>query len=203
MTSTQSPTAEAFWPLYRDAIRELILNIDIGLCNRMWSSWKCWSDAIAIPAASVVCGKLGLLSKERLLRLDTAGYQPRVAGMDYNYDIRVAFEHENQVGQWPDELCKLCHVVADLRVLVAYYPGNDASIERLQERIDLMGDRMTRVRASSWLFIWGPSESSCPRNRNPWIGLTLDSNLQLFRLPDDSPMCPATVAEGRDAFHCA
>jgi hypothetical protein len=123
------------------------------------------------------------------------GYEQRESGVFFNWDLRVAFEHENSPN-WQDELCKLCHVVADLRVLVAYI-AQPAMIESLlQNRIELMGERCQRVRDSQWLFIFGPESSK--RNRLPWVAYTLDRACRLTKSHDDNPFCPYIEFARRD-----
>jgi hypothetical protein len=140
---------------------------------------------------------MGLECQERLLRLDVAGCQRR-SNEWQDYDLRIAFEHENSAATWGQELCKLCHVVADLRVLIAYYGGRDASPEPLERRISMMADRMTRVPNSQWLFIWGSQFSLATEKY--WQPFTLGAECQLVPLVDDNPLCPAHAAKQNAAF---
>jgi hypothetical protein len=77
---------------------------------------------------------------------------------------------------------------ADLRVLVAYYKKRDHPQNKLQERIDVMAERMTRVKDSNWLFIFGPENSAL--DERPWFAFTLGSHCQLQKLPDPNPFNP-------------
>jgi hypothetical protein len=124
------------------------------------------------------------------------GYEQRVPGVNFNWDLRVAFEHENW-RNWQDEFCKLCHVVADLRVLAAYFTKRQKIEETLQERIDVMDERVRRLPASEWLFIFGPEDSRC--NPTPWIAFTLDGGRRLVKVPDENPFCPYVEFSGRNA----
>ena len=171
-------SAEQFWPLYRDEVRRRG-NLEVIGKSRLWT-------CVAIDAAKAVCMNAGLKTGNELY-LDVMGYEQRQSGVDFNWDLRVAFEHEN-TNNWHDELCKLCHVVADLRVLVAYFRSGEPIAERLQERIDLMDKRMTRVQESEWLFIFGPDDSR--RDRTRWAAYRLDERRQLARLRDDNPFNP-------------
>jgi hypothetical protein len=93
---------------------------------------------------------------------------------DCNWLLRVAFEHENPGWHRPDtqweapgrrptwiqELCKLTHVVADLRVLAGYYDTKKDKEDLpvlLQRNVNRMQkhERMTRIPNSKWLFIFG------------------------------------------------
>jgi hypothetical protein len=171
-------TAEEFWPLYRDEVRRR------GSVEALRSS-SVWTK-VAINAAKAVCLTAGLKIGNELY-LDVMGYEQREAGVNFNWDLRVAFEHEN-TRNWQDELCKLCHVIANLRVLVAYFPMRECIERQLQEKIDLMGARATRAADCQWLFIFGPEDSR--RNPVPWVAYTLDPSRRLAKLSDDSPFCP-------------
>ena len=189
-------SASDFWPCYRNKCRTLGTRKSLK-SDRMWTD-------VAIAAARDTCRCHGLTyglttikdeqpKEERLLRLDWAAFEQAVPGEDFNWHLRVAFEHENcqKRNQWHDELCKLCHVVADLRVLAAYFRRWDGFEEELQHRIDLMAERMTRVRDSEWLFIFGPRDSSQRRMRDiVWVAYSLDDQMQLLKLPDNWPFQP-------------
>lgn len=101
--------------------------------------------------------------QKEYLRVDVIGYD-RIGTHDWL--LRVAFEHENS-DQWTDELCKLCHVVADLRVLASYYDFDQPEKieDRLQREVNTMGNRITRVPDVEWLFIFGPWIRIAPRLR--------------------------------------
>jgi hypothetical protein len=75
-----------------------------------------------------------------------------------------------------------------LSELLSYFLIRERIDKVLQERIDLMGERMTRATGSEWLFIFGPDESS--RDRTPWTAYTIDDFRRLVRLPDDKPFNP-------------
>ncbi len=165
--------AADFWPRYREECRST------GTRDSLRTDLS-WTN-IAVPAARSVCLKAGLEPCEEL-KLDVMGYEQRVKGVNFNWDLRVAFEHENNHKQWHEELCKLCHVVADLRVLVSYFLQWEGFEKALQDRVDLMGERMTRVPNSEWLFIFGPRESS--KLKMPWVAYTLDDCGRLQMLPN-------------------
>lgn len=171
-------SAEQFWRLYRDEVR-LRGSLESLPRSRDWTR-------VAIAAAKAVCVNAGLKTGNELY-LDVMGYEQRESGVDFNWDLRVAFEHEN-TQNWHDELCKLCHIVSDLRVLVGYFKISDQIERRLQERIDLMAERMTRVPDGQWLFIFGPGKSQ--NDERPWAAYTLDPGRRLIKLADDNPFNP-------------
>ena len=155
-------TPEAFWKLYSERLS--------NLSSEEWKAYKNdkqWTK-VALSAAEKVCRKMGTaISKDKpidirtqkeYLRLDLIVYTRK---KKFDWDIRIAFEHENKRNLWPDELCKLCHVVADLRVLVSYHNfKKEGPVEKkLKQRLKILGtDRMQRVLNSEWLFVFGPSD---------------------------------------------
>lgn len=171
-------TAEEFWRSYRDGVRKR------GSLDSLKNS-RSWTE-VAIDSAKAICLEAGLKIGNELY-LDVMGYEQRQSGVNFNWDLRVAFEHEN-TKNWQDELCKLCHVVADLRVLVGYFTMREGIRDLLQQRIDQMGERMTRVARSEWLFILGPDDSR--RNPTPWTAFSIGDGRRLAELPDDKPFIP-------------
>jgi hypothetical protein len=114
-----------------------------------------------------------LTATKEYFRVDVIGDEG-VDDRDCNWLLRVAFEHENPGWHCPDkkwgapprrptwiqELCKLTHVVADLRVLAGYYDAEEDSKDLqklLQSNVDRMQkhQRMTRIPIGKWLFIFG------------------------------------------------
>ena len=105
------------------------------------------------------------------------------------WDLRIAFEHENHGGRWFEELCKLCHVVADLRVLVSYFYKNVNDVENhLQNTLSIMGQRLSRVPKCEWLVAFGPSTSILAPE--PFLAFSLDVNGVPRRIIDDRPLVP-------------
>jgi hypothetical protein len=111
-----------------------------------------------------------LIPSKEYFRVDVIG-EEKVGDKDCNWMLRVAFEHENDLRYyngrpaWIQELCKLTHLFADLRVLAAYHNSEkDRDLEQLLQRnVDRMQSiesRMTRVPNGQWLFIFGPNSRS-------------------------------------------
>jgi hypothetical protein len=178
-----SISARTFWERYREALR-------VTGTRSASASDPAWT-AIGKAAAEAACKDLGLLIQREYLRLDVMGYTYRGSGDDFDWDLRVAFEHENcsQKGKdWCGELCKLTHIVADLRVLVGYFNHHRGSLEHvLNSRVKLMGERMTRVPGSEWLLIFGPS---MPRPGDRFSAFTLAGDLSLKLIDDPQPLMP-------------
>jgi len=139
-------TPEAFWSFYKKAVQES-------------GSWRAYQDnpswtTIAKSAAESVCrNQFGLQTGREYFRVDVVGWTGR---SDYDYDLRVAFEAEN-TKDWEDELCRLAHIVSDLRVLVAYQSHRSRRAEKaLDEYLIRHKDRVLRDRNCRWLFIFRP-----------------------------------------------
>ncbi|MCH7849924.1 MAG: hypothetical protein IIB53_16370 [Planctomycetes bacterium] len=169
-----------FWEAYRDQLRAL----------GSWAAYQTSSEwtKIATEAAIEACREFGLAADREYLRLDVMGYHQTRPGTWYDWHLRIAFEHENG-DNWNDELCKLAHVVADLRVLVAYhdYTKSEDPLTRLQSEIHRLGERIHRVPNSNWLFIFGPRQSAPERT---FMAYTFDSSMQLAALHDEAPFAP-------------
>ena len=172
-------TPEDFWVRYREECRSTGTRQSL----RKDPSWT----KIAIEAAKTVCRRAELEIGHELY-LDVMGYEQRRKGVPYNWDLRVAFEHENNPETWQDELCKLCHVAANLCVLASYFFRWDGLEKLLQDRIDLMGERTNIVRGREWLFIFGPRESE--ELDKPWVAYKLDESRRLKSLPNERPFNP-------------
>src|SRR5689334_4236999 len=134
-------SAQQFWNDYREQLRADATQAAYAL-DPTWTP-------IAKDAAEKVCLFHGLKTSREYFRLDVAGWEYRTGSDYFDWDLRVAFEHENcsiKGKDWCDELCKLTHLVADLRVLVGYFKHRRGDLEiTLQDRVTLMGPRMARV----------------------------------------------------------
>lgn len=172
-----------FWESYREHIR------DTGSMSA-YQADKTWTP-IAVNAAAAVCTEYGLKVMREYFRLDISAYERRREGEWNNWDLRVAFEHENCVDPvkgWHDELCKLAHIIADLRVLVFYVRMAENDPRRmLEERIEVIGDRMGRLPDGSWLLIVGPS---MPRPRDAFAAFSWDRTNGLLELDDSNSLRP-------------
>ena len=132
--------------------------------NRRWTEF-------AKQQAEEVCRGAGLQTSREYFRLDVCAWTNRSAGDLYDWHLRVAFEVES--GDWRDELCKLAHVHADLKVLVGYERHRGwREIDTLRERFALQKDLILRG-DGQWLIIFGPDW------REPtakWSAFTFDTN---------------------------
>ena len=118
-------------------------------------------------------------------KIDFIGYltnwdNPNNTEKQHDWELKIAYEHENEKDKWHDELCKLCHIVADLRVLVSYHDFEKGSVrDILQQKINRLGIwKLHRVPNSNWLFLFGPSQ----HYEYPFKAFTLNSDLRVIEL---------------------
>lgn len=173
---TMIPTPQQFWNLYREELRK-------RGSKEAFESEPRWT-ALVTGIAKYVCEKMDLSLHPEYFRVDVIAYD----GQGDDWWIRVAFEHENSPG-WRDELCKLAHVVADLRILATFYDNGKEREPRseLQRAVTNLGERILRVPDAQWLFIFGPRRSD---TETRFFAYTLDRNGQLQPLDEDEPLNP-------------
>ena len=110
--------------------------------------------------------------------------------MDGNWWLDVAYEHEND-DTWWSELCKLCYVAADLRVISTYYDFNNTEKpveKKLKEYLNkLEGEKIFRVPNSKWLFVFGP-RSVCADK--PFKAFTIDEKLTIIPINGGEEVVP-------------
>ena len=103
----------------------------------------------------------------------------------------------------PGELCKLCYVAADLRVISSYYKLGGAEIsaeptieDKLRGYLERLGkEKIFRVPNSQWLFIFGP-RLVC--TDHPFMAFTIDDELNLSSVPGGDRVVPEDW-ESRDS----
>ena len=168
-----SLTPESFWSLYKAEIKE----------KGPWNAFKgrrSWTP-FAVAAAECVCRKFGFHTGREYFKVDVCAW----TGTDYDYDLRVAFENENDP-TWEDELCRLSHIISDLRVLVAYQSNQKRPAEETLDQLLLRHEhRIRRDCNCKWLFIFGPhymNRSGC------WAAYKLDESWKRIQLIDELPL---------------
>jgi len=181
---------EMFWKAYKSKL----LQIASSAAKQAYRSDFEWTP-YAMNAAMRAVESLGLVPQGEYFRLDAIGYERHGT---HDWTLRVAFEHENR-DHWTDELCKLCHIVADLRVLVSYWNfKKDRNVETCVEgHLKKLESRIVK-NPGKWLFIFGPRCKSfgadCPYVAYASDGKTLikledDGGLNPFNWPDNGPGC--------------
>lgn len=154
-----------------------------------WSQWT----TTACDTARVVMRSFGLYESTEYLRLDAAGWETGDTGRsDWDWFLRIAFEHENNPNAWRDELCKLAYIVSDLRVLVAYDAGDAPAVKsKLEDAICQLGDRMRRVPGVEWLFLFGPySAAATYSDKDKYVAFRYADSLSLEELKPDAAFAP-------------
>ncbi len=179
-----SPSPEDFWTLYS---ARLLAEGQVTGCHQRYKHHPDWTP-VAMKIAKDVCekpkskGGFGLKVQAEYMNIDLIAYERDGSN---NWCMKVAFEHEN-MDNWDDELCKLCHVVCDLRVIATYFnfDSRRRSIDKmLQKRIDKLKqgkeleDRMARFPGARWLFIIGPR---CRCESEPYRAFTTDADHRIM-----------------------
>lgn len=180
-----------FWSVYKEILRARD-SWDKYASNTLWTK-------VTVDAADEACKQIGnqadstFYTSREYFKIDLIAYARRENQngrfKGHNWDLKVAFEHENK-DDWEDELCKLTHIAADLCVIVFYTKDFDPK-PKLEEAVEVMGDRMTRVKNRKWLFIAGPR--CCCANK-PFVAYTLNSNGSVEPIGEnrDDALTPAT-----------
>jgi len=187
----KSLTPENFWKLYAEKLKKNGTYTD-------YKDNKKWTKAVMRIAKEILEDKncWGLKTSQEYFNIDLIGYttkwfeqKQKNFARQNDWQLKVAYEHENS-DKWHDELCKLCHVVADLRIISSYYDfRKKKKIENLiQDRIRRLGMwRIHRVPNSHWLFIFGPR---CVCKEKPFRAFTVDSELQVVEITGDKKVIP-------------
>ncbi len=185
--------AQRFWNIYSKKLQNYADNNPQEI-YKAYQGIGSWTHKIMPMAKSAIEEFLNSNNVENTLdvhvdseyfRIDLIGY---IKNKKSDWELKVAYEHENS-DTWGSEFCKLCHIVADLRVIASYY-DNDSKIKCVLEKKvhDLGLWRIHRVPNSSWLFIFGPR---CKCQDKPFKAFTIDSQLNVIELENDKKIIPA------------
>lgn len=201
---TKSLTPERFWELYADKLNE---EGEKPETHKAYQDNTMWTKIIVDDIAKkVISDMLGDIPDDgdsdvdsEYFKIDLIGYttkwsEPRRKGgkKQHDWKLKIAYEHENDAYTWHDELCKLCHIVADLRVISSYYDfSKKKKIEELlQDMINKLGMwRIHRVPNSHWLFVFGPWWVC---KEKPFRAFTIDSELKVVEITGDKKVIPGT-----------
>ena len=80
--------------------------------------------------AEKTCKEFKIKTSREYYRIDLIGYRREEPNVDCNWWLDVAYEHENEYNTWYNELCKLCYVAADLRVVSSYHDFSKEPVEK-------------------------------------------------------------------------
>lgn len=186
MNSAEILTPENFWENYAEKINEKAAGKhDIYEIYRKYPSK--WTDFIKEVAEDTIGELINSIEwpapykpkvDKEYFRLDVYGYIKNYDSEQYDWILKVAYEHENEKN-WDGELCKLCHIVADLKVIHSYYnPEEHPDIcELLKKRVHHLGkERIYGAPNSKWLFIFG----AMGKPDIPHKAFMLDSELKVL-----------------------
>lgn len=195
----KSLTPERFWVLYADKLNK---KGEQAETLKEYKDNKKWTKTIMKVTEGVVRDMLSDLPDDgqrevdsEYFNIDLIGYttkwfeQKRGEKKQHDWKLKIAYEHEN-ADTWHDELCKLSHIVADLRVISTYYDfEKKEKIEKLlQDMINKLGMwRIHRVPNSHWLFVFGPCWKC---KEKPFRAFTIDSELKVVEITGDKKVIP-------------
>lgn len=148
-----------------------------------------WTKAV-MCVADKTCKKFVLETSKEYYRIDLIGYRREEPNVDCNWWLDVAYEHENR-DSWYGELCKLCYVAADLRVVSSYHDFSKEPVEKkLKDYLDRLGEeKILRVPDSKWLFVFGP-RLVCADAKQPFKAFTIDEKLTVIPISGGEEVIP-------------
>ena len=178
---------EVFWQVYSAKLNELECkkfevnnkSISVYLCDSQWTPH-------VMGAAEAACKEFGLQTQNEYYRVDLMGWTQQRDETDSNalhkWDLNIAYEHENGK-RWDDELCKLCYVAADLKVISAYhdFAKKETIIDYLSKCLENLGkEKIFRVPDSKWLFVFGPRQVDTEeRKEHKFKAFAVDKELNI------------------------
>ncbi len=153
-----------------------------------------WTKKVLCIAKKTCEEKFKLKTSKEYYRVDLIGYRREEPNVDCNWWLDVAYEHENR-DTWYGELCKLCYVAADLRVVSSYYRlhNGKGKIEepiekKLRGYLDWLGkEKILRVPDGKWLFVFGPRLNCTDQ---PFKAFTIDENLTVIPISGGEEVVP-------------
>jgi hypothetical protein len=80
--------------------------------------------------------------------------------LDYNWDLEVAIEHENDTETWFYEFVKLVHICCGLKVIITYHNYSNYRFpleEKFTVLTSLYAMRSYKQTRDKWLLIFGPT----------------------------------------------
>jgi len=169
---------ENFWQEYSSQLNQA----------RNWDAYQNdtdWTKKV-LCIAEKTCEKFGLETSKEYYKIDLIGYRQNKKS---NWWLDIAYEHENRYDRWREELCKLCYVAADLRVISSYHDFSKEPVEKkLKDYLDRLGkEKILRVPDSKWLFVFGP-RLVC--EDQPFKAFTIDEKLTVIPVSGGEEVVP-------------
>ena len=190
---------EMFWELYAKMLNE-------KGTSEAYKNDSAWTEIIIPKVTEMIHSEMELKTQNEYFRIDVTGYttkweeEKEIAKQRekeeggkmpplHNWKLRIAYEHENS-DDWSDELCKLCHITADLKVISSYCHFSRDNIEKtLQYYIcKLKKEGTLRQEGGKWLFVFGPrknnGDSIKTYSGDSFKAFTLDDRLNVIPLKE-------------------
>jgi len=171
---------ESFWQKYSSQLNKAE-NLDAYKNNSEWTTE-------VMLVAEETCKKFKIETSREYYRVDLIGWRREEPDVTDNWWLDIAYEHENDE-TWHSELCKLCYVAADLRVISSYHDFSKEPVEKkLKGYLDRLGkEKILRVPDSKWLFVFGP-RSGCAEQ--PFRAFTIDEKLTVIPISSGEEVVP-------------
>ena len=157
-----------------------------------------WTEAVMgidekVGIAEKTCKeKFKLKISKEYYRVDMIGWRREEPDVTDNWWLDVAYEHEND-NTWYRELCKLCYVAADLRVVSSYHDFSKEPVEKkLKDYLDRLGkEKILRVPDGKWLFVFGPRLVCVDVDEEqPFKAFTIDEKLSVIPISGGEEVVP-------------
>jgi hypothetical protein len=192
-------TPEKFWGIYAETLNEKAKRYS-NIYEIYRQHPTKWTETIKEVAEDAIGEFLNsmkyappykVIVDNEYFRIDVCGYIKNY-DKQYDWELKVAYEHENKT-DWDGELCKLCHIVADLKVIHSYYnPKETLGIcELLEKMVNGLGiQRIYGAPNSRWLFIFGAMD----KPDIPHKAFTLDPKLKALDITGNHIILPENWA---------
>jgi hypothetical protein len=145
-------TQVEFWDEFKKEIKGQVSNIGMQFSKKWYLQGKKYTDFMSNVFWDVV-KTLGFseIHKE-YFRIDVTAFDQR---SDDDWDLEIAIEHEQGTGL--DEITKLAHVNAGLKVSILYHDFSVSSPLQFVKNnlIKIVEARKYKSRTDNWLFIIG------------------------------------------------
>ena len=168
-------SAKSFWDAFSSKLRSACSN-DPNWRQYFANATK-WTNFVMSTLTNSVGKELGFdpeneIQKE-FYKIDVIYYRvhvnPQAAffipnGAEWNWDLEIAIEHENNSKDWHFEFSKLCHINCGLKVIIGYHEyGNQQKYGTIEQKLDYMKTlydlrKYKQGPEDNWLLILGPND---------------------------------------------
>jgi len=201
--ATNLLTPQKFWEVYSKKINEAAQKDKSGFYEKYKNNPEWTKEIIEIAKQTIgqllsgqeVKGESELRIDPEYFNVDLIGYitqwpenkRKEKLEKQHVWNLKVAYEHEN-LENWSYELCKLCYIAADLRVIHSYINTKRKKMEDiLQGYVDELKHKeiITRTK-NNWLFIFGTLGEHSKAHR----AFTLDPEFKVIQVKDGEEVIP-------------